>query len=83
MSQFEKFKARIMQVKPPKDIMPKELQKFMEKTGFILLGVTGSHFVYKHNKLRDNLSIPMAKPVKPIYIVKIREALIELGEGGL
>ena len=78
MSQFEKFKARIMSEKVPKDIMPEELQRFMLKYGFTLHTTRGSHFVYKHPRLVVNLTIPMHKPVKSVYIDLVQGKIKEL-----
>jgi predicted RNA binding protein YcfA (HicA-like mRNA interferase family) len=82
MSQFEKFKARIMQARMPKDITAVELQSFMIKYGFVLAHKSGSHFSYSHPKLGRALPpIPMHSPIKPCYIEMIQQAIIEI-EGG-
>ena len=66
------------------DIMPVELQNFLNKYGFVLKRSKGSHFIYSY---RDGnrvfmLNIPMHKPVKPAYIDQIRTIINEI-EGEL
>ena len=78
MSQFEKFKAKILSKEVPKDITPNELQIFLRKYGFDLQSVRGSHYIYKHPDLKVNLTIPMHKPVKPVYIDLLKEKINEL-----
>lgn len=80
MSTFEKMKEKIMRTPTVNDIMPKELQNFLEKYGFIRKSVKGSHFIYAYpttNKVFI-LNIPMHKPVKPTYIDQIRDRIIEI-----
>jgi predicted RNA binding protein YcfA (HicA-like mRNA interferase family) len=81
MSQHEKIKARIMAGRVPKDIMPTELQAFMTKADFELRDIRGDHYIYKHPELTYHLSIPMHKPVKPVYIKMIAEALEKIKGG--
>ena len=83
MSTFEKMKARILSKKSPNDIKPKELQNFLKRYGFVRKHVDGSHFIYEYKASKRNLmlNIPMHSPVKPWYIDKIREAILEIEEG--
>ena len=80
MSTFEKTKEKIMRTPPLNGIMPNELQNFLEKYGFVLKHVNGSHFIYEYprNSKVFMLNIPMHKPVKPTYIDQIRERIIEI-----
>jgi predicted RNA binding protein YcfA (HicA-like mRNA interferase family) len=79
MSQFEKFKARLMQKRMPKDITAVELQSFMTKYGFLLAHKSGSHFTYSHPKLERALPpIPMHSPIKPCYLEMIQQAINEI-----
>ena len=78
MSQFEKFKARILQDKVPVNVMPEELQKFMLNYGFELKSKVGSHFTYKHHKIAYCVTIPMHKPIKFVYIKLVKKAIKDL-----
>lgn len=80
MSTFDKIKEKIMRTPTLNDIMPNELQSFLNKYGFILKHVNGSHFIYEYlgNSKVFMLNIPMHKPVKPTYIDQIRERIIEI-----
>ncbi|MDR1256884.1 MAG: type II toxin-antitoxin system HicA family toxin [Spirochaetaceae bacterium] len=79
MSQFVKMKEKMLSAKPHKDVMPNELRAFMLKAGFVLDRVKGSHYIYSHKKLPNDLTIPMHnQPVKPVYIRLVREKLLEL-----
>ena len=48
MSTFEKTKDKIMHTPTLNDIMPNELQAFLDKYGFKLKHVKGSHFIYEY-----------------------------------
>jgi predicted RNA binding protein YcfA (HicA-like mRNA interferase family) len=80
MSQFEKMKEKMLSAEPHKDIMPNELRAFMLKAGFMLDRVKGSHHIYSHKGLPNDLTIPMhnTQPVKPVYIRLVREKLLKL-----
>lgn len=80
MSTFEKTKDKIMHTPTLNDIKPNELQAFLDKYGFKLKHVKGSHFIYEYptqNKV-FMLNIPMHKPVKPTYIDQVRERIMEI-----
>ena len=66
MSTFEKTKDKIMHTPTLNDIMPNELQAFLDKYGFKLKHVKGSHFIYEY------------PPVKPTYIDQVRERIMEI-----
>ena len=80
MSSFEKMKEKIMRTPTVKDIMPNDLQNFLNHYGFKLKHVNGDHFIYDYPGKKKNfmLNIPMAKPVKPSYIDKVRDSIIEI-----
>ena len=82
MGSFEKMKERILKKPTLNNIMPKELQTFLEHYGFILKHVNGSHFVYGYPAASKvfMLNIPMHAPVKPAYIDKVRETILEIEE---
>lgn len=82
MSSYEKMKQKILQTPARKDIMPTELQNFLEKYGFKLMRIRGDHFIFKIQTefLTKSLIIPMASPIKPVYINQLREIIIEVEE---
>lgn len=83
MSTLEKMKVRILSKKSPNDLTTKEVQNFLKRYGFVRKHVNGSHFIYEYPTSKRNfvLNIPMHSPVKPWYIDKIREAILEIEEG--
>ncbi|MBQ8522762.1 MAG: type II toxin-antitoxin system HicA family toxin [Clostridia bacterium] len=80
MSKHEKTKQKILSTPTANDFTPKEIQNFLDKYGFILKHVNGSHFIYAYpNGDREfMLNIPMHNPVKPSYIDKIRKCIREI-----
>ena len=62
------------------DIMPNELKNFLEKYGFNLKKVNGSHYIYEYPGIYKTfmLNIPMHKPVKAAYIDQIRDRIVEI-----
>ncbi len=65
-----------------KNIMPKDLQNFLNRYGFVLEHVNGDHFIYSYPHQIKNfmINIPMAKPVKPSYIDQVRKIIMEIEE---
>ena len=82
MGSQDRMKERIMKTPTAKDIEPKELKSFLKYYGFELKRSRGSHFVYEYpgNKRSFTITIPMHSPVKPAYIDKIRELIVEIEE---
>ena len=80
MSTFEKTKEKIMRTPTANDIMPNDLQKFLERYGFKLKKANGSHFIYEFPTTYKvfMLNIPMHKPVKPTYIDQVRDRINEI-----
>lgn len=80
MGSYEKMLKRIMKTPTVKDIMPNELQSFLEHYGFRLKRVNGDHFIYQYPTSVKTfmLNIPMQKPVKPTYIDQVRDTILEI-----
>ena len=80
MSKFEKMKAKILSTPSANDITAKEIQSFLQKYGFQLKHVNGSHFVYAFPSKQKELviNIPMHSPIKPWYIDAIRECIEQI-----
>lgn len=83
MSTFDKVKAKIMCTPTANDFTPKEIQSFLQKYGFVLKHINGSHYIYSFPSSGKNLmlNIPMHSPVKPTYIDHIRQCILEIEEG--
>lgn len=59
-----------------------ELDQVLRDHGFELVHVLGSHHVYRHAALRQNLSIPSRKPVLPVYVRRALDAIDQvIGQG--
>lgn len=80
MGSYENTMKRIMKTPIAKDIMPNELQSFLEHYGFQLKRVRGDHFIYQYPTSGKTfmLNIPMQKPVKPTYIDQVQEIILEI-----
>lgn len=77
LGQFEKLYEKIK--KNPRDVKFEEIDKLLiNYGGFKRRDGKGSHYVYKHPMLtdiKDYLTIPKAKPVKQVYILKALKLL--------
>ena len=85
MSQYYKLYKAIKN--NPYDVDFKDIDKLLTKVGgFDVRNSGSSHYVYYHPDLPDNITIPINRPVKPIYIKKAIEAFDrtnpEFGYGG-
>jgi predicted RNA binding protein YcfA (HicA-like mRNA interferase family) len=49
-------------------VSPEELETVLLDWGFELRGGTGSHRVFRHPKLRERVSVPYRRPLKPAYV---------------
>lgn len=80
MSTFEKVKSKILRTPTANDFQAKEIKHFLEKYGFVLKNVNGSHHIYYYPKENKNLmlNIPMHSPIKPTYIDHIRKCILEI-----
>lgn len=58
----------------PRDVAYEEIHKLLIKHGFTCRnGSRASHFIYKHEKLKEinqYVNIPLNKPIKVTYILK-------------
>lgn len=62
----EKRLARIKRA--VNDTAPEELRSALEDAGFVLESISASHWVYRHPKRSQNLSVPYRRPLKPVYV---------------
>ena len=72
LGQCERLYEKIKQ--NPKDVKFEDIDKLLVvHGGFKRREGKGSHFVYKHpmlNNIQDYVTIPRAKPVKKVYILR-------------
>lgn len=70
MSQFEKLESKMRN--NPKGWVIEDLRKILKAYGFVE-GVSGrgSHVTFSHPDLVDILTIPVHKPIKPVYVKQI------------
>lgn len=78
MSQFEKTLASMRN--NPKGWALSDLQKIARRYGFEWDEGKGSHGSFRHKELRDIITIPYNKPIKPYYVKKLLNAIEEIEE---
>ena len=52
-----------------------ELEKHLRHYGFVKRAEGSSHFAYKHVGLGMTVIVPFGRPVKPIYIRRVLDAI--------
>jgi len=55
----------------PRDWRIDQLETIAEGFGFSVRKTGGSHFVFIHEALEEQITIPSRRPVKPIYVTKL------------
>lgn len=60
----------------PRDWRIEQIETIGEQYGFNVRKTGGSHFVFVHELLEEQLTVPSRRPIKPIYVKKF-VALIE------
>lgn len=77
MGHYEKLLAKIMENPYRTDVTIEEVKRLLERNGFNLKSIKGSHYVFVHNDLDYPLCIPAknGRFVKPAYIMVIKKAL--------
>lgn len=77
MGYYEKLLARIKENPYRTDITIEEVKNLLNRNGFVLQSIKGSHHVFTHSDLDYPLCIPAknGRFVKPAYIMVIKKAL--------
>ena len=78
MTKQDRQLARLRQA--PNSVRPEELRAVLERYGFELRSVRGSHWIYKHPQLVRGLAVPYRRPLKPIYVAQALNAIDEVIE---
>jgi predicted RNA binding protein YcfA (HicA-like mRNA interferase family) len=78
MTKQDRQLARLRQAR--NNVRPEELRAVLERYGFELRSVRGSHWIYKHPQLARRLAIPYRRPLKPIYVTQAVHAIDEVLE---
>ena len=75
MSKWDKLINRILEIDD--DIRFEEIQKVLEFYGYVMNEPKsgGSHYTFKRNSYR--ITIPKHKPIKRVYLKKIRNIIME------
>lgn len=60
------------------DVAPEELRDALFSAGFTLDGIHGSHWIYHHDRLPRNLSIPYRRPLRAAYVRMALKAIAEV-----
>ena len=66
MTKADKQLERLRQ--NPKNVSFAELCIVVERHGFVVRTVRGSHYQFRHESLPEVLTIPARSPVKPVYV---------------
>jgi predicted RNA binding protein YcfA (HicA-like mRNA interferase family) len=54
----------------PRDWRIEDLEALARAVGISVRKPSGSHVLFSHPKLREALSVPARRPIKPVYIVQ-------------
>jgi len=76
VSQHEKFKAKLFSRPYPTDIKFNDLIKFLQREGFALVRIKGSHHILKKQKY--TITLPKQNPVKFVYIAEVVKLLKQI-----
>jgi predicted RNA binding protein YcfA (HicA-like mRNA interferase family) len=60
--------------------LAEELRTVLESAGFVLQGIRGSHWVYRHPAGTRPVVIPYRRPLLPIYVKQALDAIDEVLE---
>lgn len=55
----------------PRDWRIEQLETIAGNYGFTVRKTGGSHFVFVHDDLDEQVTIPSHRPIKPIYVKKL------------
>ena len=78
MSKIEKLRKKMQN--NPKDWRIEDVEKLARAYGFAWEEGKGSHKNFYHKKLRNILTIPCKRPIKPTYIKQLLELIEEIEE---
>lgn len=78
MSKIEKIYAQMQN--NPLDWRIQDVDAVARHFGFGRIEAKGSHTKFYHDRLRDILSVPVKRPIKPIYIKKLLAMIAQLKE---
>lgn len=62
----------------PRDWRMEQIESIAGQYGFSVRKTGGSHFVFTHEALDEQLTIPAHRPIKPVYIKKFVALLEQL-----
>ncbi|GAB5535020.1 MAG: hypothetical protein Rubg2KO_12690 [Rubricoccaceae bacterium] len=77
MSKRAKLLRRLLSGTSDRSFSFEELRGVLLHLGFEQRAPKGSHYTFAHPKVRDILTIPKRKPLKPIYVKKARAIILE------
>ena len=78
MTKVEKQLERLRQ--NPKGVSFEELAAVVEREGFVLRSVRGSHYQFRHPSFSEVLTVPARSPVKPVYVKAVLRLIDRLQE---
>lgn len=64
----------------PVQIRFDELRTVAERHAFVLRSVRGSHYQFRHDCLREILTVSARPPVKPMYVKEVIRLIEKLSE---
>ncbi|WP_424519942.1 type II toxin-antitoxin system HicA family toxin [Rubrivirga sp.] len=77
MSKASKRLARLLGGASDSQFSFEELRSTLLQLGFEERTPKGSHHTFAHPRVRDILTIPKRKPIKPVYVRKARTIITE------
>ena len=77
MSKHAKSLARVLEGTSDAGVTFDELRGVLLRLGFEERAPSGSHYTYSHPDVRDILTVPRHRPIKPVYVRKARALILK------
>ena len=77
MSKSSKALNKLLSGSSDNSFTLEQLSRVLLRLGFEQRAPKGSHYTFVHPEVRDILTIPKRKPLKPIYVRKARAIILD------
>lgn len=77
MGKHAKTLLRVLRGTADASVTFEELRGVLLRLGFEERAPAGSHYTYSHPAVRDILTVPRHRPIKPVYVGKARTLILK------